>query len=381
MAASDFERNKLRKQLLSDTPFPGGLDFSRPIIVARKATPVPVGMMIAAGWPFQSPQKRTVESLDNLPWIQVTPKERERFDRGEPLLIRLQAFGMRPERSSGGQVTDHIEKQIHNAFKVNVFVISECLRHLVQLRDGKNRRNWANRPAAANFIFDEELLPLPWPEHDHRTIEKHRRHLLDTAWRDGQRPKFLQCLYPSNNTLRGEIADRAKGFRGQRKDVIAEEIRFLKTQFVSLNMCRERAREFRRIENEISESMRRDPDAEGFLDPKQAEVAAGFNHPIDAGAVFPAVYAGNFDPKLIFHHLASLNGFDFIRDIGRIARKQSIPVSPAQLTKQIERNRQHLKEHPEMFNERLHPELMSGWEFLLYAYKICEGECKKHPSR
>jgi len=133
--------------------------------------------------------------------------------------------------------------------------------------------------------------------------------------------------------------------------------------------------EFRCIENEISQSMRQDPDAERDLDPKQAEVAAGFNHPIDAGAVFPAVYAGDFDPRLMFHWLASLKSFDFIRDIGRIARKQSAPLSPAQIIERIERSRQHLKEQPEMFVERQHPELMSGREFLLYAYKICEDQC------
>jgi hypothetical protein len=299
----------------------------------------------------------------------------------EPLLVRANAFGMRPEQSSGGQVIDNIEKQINDAFSVNVFVIFERLRRLVPLRDGENVRNWADQEAAQNFVFDKELLPLPWPERDHRTTGKHRRRLIDTAWRNGQRQKFLRCLYPSGGTLRREIAAWAEGFRGQRKDVIAEEIRFWKTQFVALNMCRERAREFRCIENELSKSMQREPDAEGFLDPKQAEVAAGFNHPIDAGAVFPAAYAGDFDPKLMFHRLASLKGFEFIRDIGRIARRQSEPLSPAQIIEQMECSRQHLKEHPEVFSERRHPELMSGREFLLYAYKICEDQCVAYPSR
>ncbi|MBC9884111.1 hypothetical protein G8O24_43465, partial [Bradyrhizobium sp. INPA01-394B] len=45
-------------------------------------------------------------------------------------------------------------------------------------------------------------------------------------------------------------------------------------QFVALNMCRERAKEFRFIESEISESIRREPDGDGFLDPKQAALAA-----------------------------------------------------------------------------------------------------------
>jgi hypothetical protein len=244
----------------------------------------------------------------------------------------------------------------------------------VPLRDGKNVRNWADQEAAQNFIFDKELLPLPWPERDHRTTGKSRRHLIDTAWRNGQRQKFLRCLYPGSR-LRREIAAWAEDFRGKRKDVIEEEIRFQKTQFVALNMCRDRAREFRFIESEISESIRREPDGDGFLDPKQASVAAGFNHPIDAGAVFPAVYAGDFDPKLMFHRLASLRGFEFIRDIGRIARGQLATSSPAQLAEQVERNWQHLEAQPEMFSERLHPELMSGREFLLYAYAIFEGQC------
>ena len=390
LPTSDIERNKLRKLLLSDTPFQRYLDFSRPVVAVsgeairegRAAYPpqVPLKMKIAAGWPAQSLQGMIVDSLDDPLPIQATPEERERFDRGEPLLVRANMVGMRPERSSGGQVADDIEKQIKDAFAVNVFVIFERLRYLVPLRDGKNVRNWADQEAAQNFIFDKELLPLPWPERDHRTTGKRRRRLIDTAWRNGQRQKFLRCLDPSKR-LRREIAAWAEGFRGQRQDVIEEEIRFQKTQFVALNMCRERAKEFRFIESEISESIRREPDGDGFLDPKQAAVAAGFNHPIDAGAIFPAVYAGDFDPKLMFHRLASLKGFEFVRDIGRIARRQSAPLSPAQFIERIERSRQHLEEQPEMFSERRHPELMSGREFLLYAYKNYEDQCAAYLAR
>lgn len=390
LPTSDNERNQLRKLLLSDTPFQGYLDFSRPIVAVsgeairkgRAAFPpqVPLTIKMAAGWPAQSLQGMIVDSLDAPLLIQATPEERERFDRGEPLLVRANMVGMRPERSSGGQVTDDIEKQINDAFAVNVFVIFERLRHLVPLRDGKNVRNWADQEAAQNFIFDKELLPLPWPERDHRATGKRRRRLIDTAWRNGQRQKFLRCLYPSS-TLRREIAAWADGFRDQRKDMIGEEIRFQKTQFVALNMCRDRAREFRRIENKISKSMRQDPDAEEVLDPKQAEVAAGINHAIDAGSVFPAVYAGNFDPKVMFHRLASLKGFEFIRDIGRIARRQSAPLCPVQFIERIERSRQHLEEQPEMFSERQHPELMSGREFLLYVYEIYEDQCAAYLAR
>lgn len=386
----DIERNKLRKLLLSDTPFHGYLDFSRPVVAVsgeairkgRAAYPpqVPLKIKIAAGWPAQSLQGMIVDSLDDPLPIQATPEERERFDRGEPLLVRATMVGMRPERSSGGQVADDIEKQIKDAFAVNVFVIFERLRYLVPLRDGKNVRNWADQEAAQNFIFDKELLPLPWPERDHRTTGKRRRRLIDTAWRNGQRQKFLRCLYPSSR-LRREIMAWAEGFRGNRKDVIEEEIRFQKTQFVALNMCRERAKEFRFIESEISESIRREPDGDGLLDPKQAEVAAGFNHPIDAGAVFAAVYAGDFDPKLMFHRLASLKGFEFVRQLGRTTRGQLATSSPVQLAEQIGRSRQHLQEQPEMFSERRHPELMSGREFLLYAYKIYEDQCAVYLAR
>src|SRR5579864_2518465 len=104
-------------------------------------------MMKAAGWPSQRAQIVIVERFDDLPAILATPNERERFDRGEPLLFRAQAFGLRPVRSSGGQVADDIEKQINDAFAVNVFVIFERLRRLVRLRDGKNVRNWANQEA------------------------------------------------------------------------------------------------------------------------------------------------------------------------------------------------------------------------------------------
>ncbi len=387
---SDIERNKLRKLLLSDTPFQRYLDFSRPVVAVsgeairegRAAYPpqVPLKIKIAAGWPAQSLQGMIVDSLDDPLPIQATPEERERFDRGEPLLVRANMVGMRPERSSGGQVTDDIEKQIKDAFAVNVFVIFERLRHLVPLRDGKNVRNWADQEAAQNFIFDNELLSLPWPERDHRTTGKRRRRLIDTAWRNGQRQKFLRCLYPGSR-LRREIAAWAEDFRGKRKDVIEEEIRFQKTQFVALNMCRERAKEFRCIESEISESIRREPDGDGLLDPKQAAVAAGFNHPIDAGAVFPAVHAGDFDPKLMFHRLASLKGFEFVRQLGRTTRGQLATSSPVQLAEQVERSRQHLKEQPEMFSERLHPELMSGREFLLHAYKNYEDQCAAYPAR
>ena len=384
LPTSDIERNKLRKLLLSTTPFQGDLDFSRPIVVVsrdairkgRAAYPSQVALKIkiAAGWPGQHLQGMIVDSLDDPLPIQATPEEREQFDRGEPLLVRANMVGMRPERTSGGQVTDDIEKQIKDAFAVNVFVIYERLRHLVPLRDGKNVRNWANQEAAQNFIFDSELLSLPWPERDHRTTGKSRRRLIDTAWRNGQREKFLRCLYPSSR-LRREIAAWAEDFRGKRKDVIEEEIRFQKTQFVALNLCRARAKEFRCIESEISESIRREPDGDGFLDPKQAEVAAGLNHPIDAGAVFPAVYAGDFDPEPMFYRLASVKGFEFVRQLGRTARGQSATSSPARLAEQVECNRQHLEAQPKLFSERLHPELMSGREFLLQAYAIFEGQC------
>ncbi len=383
LPTSDVERNKLRKLLLSDAPFQGFLDFSRPIVVVRRdairkrgatCPQVALKMKMAAGWPAQSLQGMIVDSLDDPLAIQATPEERKRFDRGEPLLVHANMVGLRSERTSGGQVTDDIEKQINDAFAVNVFVIFERLRHLVPLRDGRNVRNWANQEAAQNFIFEKELLPLPWPEHDHRTTERSRRRLIDTAWRNGQRQKLLRCLYPGSR-LRREIAAWAEDFRGQRKDVIEEEIRFQKTQFVALNACRERAKEFRCVESEISESIRREPDGDGLLDPERAAVAAGFNHPIDAGAIFPAIYAGNFDPKLMFQRLASLKSFEFVRDIGRIARGQSAPLSSAHFVEQIERSRQHLREQPEVFSERLHPELMSGREFLLRAYAIFEGQC------
>lgn len=385
LPTSDIERNNLRKLLLSKTPFQEHLDLSRPIVVVSRdairkrgaACPPQVALKIkmAAGWPAQNLQGMIVDSLDHPLAIQATPEERERFDRGEPLLVRANMVGLRPERTSGGQVADDIEKQINDAFAVNVFVIFERLRHLVPLRDGKHVRNWANQEAAQNFIFEKELLPLPWPEHDHRKTGKSRHRLIDTAWRNGQRQKLLRCLYPSSS-LRRKISGWAEGFRGQRKDVIEKEICFQKTQFVALNMCRERAKEFRCIESEISESIRREPDGGGLLDSRRALVAAGFNHPIDAGAIVPAIYAGNFDPRLMFHRLANLKGFEFVRDIGRIARGQSAPLSSAHFVEQIERSRQHLAEQPEVFSERLHPELMSGREFLLYAYTILEGQCE-----
>ncbi|MFX7086585.1 hypothetical protein ABTI07_18485, partial [Acinetobacter baumannii] len=61
LPTSDIERNKLRKLLLSDTPFQRYLDFSRPVVAVsgeairegRAAYPpqVPLKMKIAAGWP------------------------------------------------------------------------------------------------------------------------------------------------------------------------------------------------------------------------------------------------------------------------------------------------------------------------------------------
>lgn len=388
---SDRERNRLRRQYLENGPFPELIDFSRPIVVVsgdairngKAGYPPQVApeMKTAAGWPVRHLQAMIVESLDDPLPIQATPEERKRFDRGEPLLVRANMVGMRPQRPSGGQVDDDIETQIKNAFAVNVFVLFERLRHLVPLRDGKNVRNWADRDSAKQFIFEKELLPLPWPEQDHCKTGKRRFRVIDTAWRNGQRQKFLQCLYPGGKTLRREIATWAEGFRGKRRDMIAEEIRFQKTQFVALNLCRERAKEFRRIEYAISENLRQEPDGDGFLDSRLAEVAAGFNHPIDAGVVLPAVYAGDFDPRLMFQRLASLKSFGFIRDIGRIARGQSAPLSPAQFIERIECSRRHLTEQSEMFVERQHPELMSGREFLLYAYRICDDQCTAYLAR
>jgi hypothetical protein len=110
-------------------------------------------------------------------------------------------------------------------------------------------------------------------------------------------------------------------------------------------------------------------------------MATGLNHPIDAGAVFPAVYAGNFDPRLMFHRLASVKSFGFVRDMGRIARGQSAPLSPAQFVERIESSRKRLEEKPEMFSDRAHPELMSGREFLLHAFGLCEDQCAHYLPR
>lgn len=132
------------------------------------------------------------------------PEERERFDRGEPILVRPNPVALRPKRSSGGQAADDIERHMNDAFAVFVFVTFERLRHLIPLRDGKNVRNWADQEAAQDFIFERELLPLPWPEHDHRTTDKRRRDLLDTARRNGQRPKLFASLLSEPSAAQGD---------------------------------------------------------------------------------------------------------------------------------------------------------------------------------
>ena len=144
---SDWKRNKLRERLLTKGPFPELIDFSRPfVVVSAKAMRegmgtyrphVPLEMKTAAGWPARHLPGLVLDSLDDLLPIQATPEERERFDRGEPILVRMSVCGMRAEQPSGGQPTDDIEKRIKNAFAVNVFVIFERLRYLVPLRDGK----------------------------------------------------------------------------------------------------------------------------------------------------------------------------------------------------------------------------------------------------
>jgi hypothetical protein len=89
---SDSERNKVRKQLLAEMTFAGLPDFSRPIIVVSREAirtgkttylpPVPLEMMIDAGWPSQRNQMVIVKSLDDPLAIQAAPEERERFCRG-----------------------------------------------------------------------------------------------------------------------------------------------------------------------------------------------------------------------------------------------------------------------------------------------------------
>ncbi|WP_291715750.1 hypothetical protein [Bradyrhizobium sp.] len=84
-------------------PFQGYLDFSRPIVAVsgeaiRKGRAAyrrgfRLKIKMAAGWAAQSLQGLSVDSLDDPLAIQATPEERERFDRGEPLLVRANMVG------------------------------------------------------------------------------------------------------------------------------------------------------------------------------------------------------------------------------------------------------------------------------------------------
>jgi hypothetical protein len=380
LPTSDVEREKLRQRLLTLMDF-SGLDFNRPLIMlsrdallsGKMAFPpkIPPAMLAKVGWPPQT-WIGSPDDFDPMPVV-MYPDERERFDRGEPILVRPNPVGLRPKPSSGGQATDDIERHINDAFAVFVFVTFERLRHLVPLRDGKNVRNWADQEAAQDFIFERELLPLPWPEHDHRTTYKRRRDLLDTAWRNGQRPKLLRRFYPSRQ-LRKEIAIWAERFRDKRRQEIEQEIRFLKTQFVSLNLCRGRAREFRRTEAAISKFMQQHRDDDTYPNQALMEVAAGFNLRVDLGDVAPAAYAGDFDPRPIFLRLASLRSFEFFRQLGKAARGNVPEFSPGTFVERIAESRHVLNEQPELLAERRHPELMSGREFQLYAYVAYERQ-------
>lgn len=385
LPTSNVERSKLRNKLLAEFNFDqlGLPDLSRPVIVVSldaflsgKTPPkIPPAMLAAAGSPpailaaAGSPARFV--KMDQLPPVEMSPEERERFDRGEPLLVRLTITGLRPKRSSGGQVRDDIERHINDAFAVFVFVIFERFRHLIPLRDGKNVRNWANQEVANDFIFERELLPLPWPKQDHRSTDKDRRSLIDTAWRNGQRPKLLRRFYPGRQQ-RKEIAIWAKRFSGKRRQEVEEEIRFQKTQFVSLNLCRERAREFRRAENEISEFFREHQDDDAYPGQALTEATLGFNQLVDLGDVAPAVYAADFDPRPIFHRLESLRSFDFFRQLGIAARGNVPELSPGMFGEFIAESRRCLNEDPQLFTERRHPELMTGREFMFYAYVAYE---------
>jgi len=392
LPTSDIEREKLRKQMLELMNYEG-LDAKRPIVAlslealrsGKLVLPltIPPPMQAMVGWPPQV-WFLSSEDLDLMPG-KMWPEERERFDRGEPVLIRLKPIGLRSSMPNGGQPKDDIEEQAGDAFAVGVFVIFERLRYLVPLRDGKNVCNWLNQEAAKDAIFKRELLPLPWPASDYRKTDKERLDHIDTAWsvgkrwdfkkRNGQRRKILGRLYPCRpGQLRDEIAIWADSYRNKRRQEIEEEIRFLKTQFVSLNLCRERAREFRRAENEISKFISEHQDDDKNPDRALMEAAAGFNLRVDLGDAAPAAYAGDFDPRLIFLRLESIRSFEFIQQLGKTARGNVPEWSPGTFAEHIAESRQVLNDAPELLSERRHPELMSGREFLLYAYAAYERQ-------
>jgi len=297
----------------------------------------------------------------------ISLQDREKFNRGEPLLLSAGVFGHRPPRPSGGRFDDELEKHIKAASAVNFFAICKRLQHLIPLRNGLRRtaraaqqRKWAPAKVPLNIVYDE-LLELPWPRSDHRVSDDGRLGMMTTMQKEGRQRANWTRLFVCDD-LTSDIERWAAGMSGKSRSEIETEIRFQKTQFVSLNRCRARAEEFRTTENEVCDRLRRDQDAQLH----QMMTLVGDNA-LELDALLPAVYAGDFDPRPIWFRLSGITGFALLRELGRIARGQSPTVEPALLAKRIEACCDGLAGNPGLFCVSKHPHLMSGREFALHA--------------
>jgi len=376
---ADADRRRTRREILqavSDTA--QGIDFTRPLIVySRNAVaqgtikfPPPEMLAKASDNSGKPVQRFILDSLDDLGVTTViSPKAREKFNQGEPLLLSASVFGHRPPRPSGGRFDDELEKQIKAAAAVNFFAICKRLQYLIPLRNGLARRfqNAASRGKASlekapfSRVYDE-LLDLPWPRSDHRISDENRLGMMATLQKEGRQRANWNRLFACRD-LATEIKRWAGRMSGHPKTEIETEIRFQKTQFVSLNKCRARAEEFRTTENEVCDRLRRDQDAQLH----QMMTLVGDNAPLEVDALLPAVYAGDFDPRPIYFRLSGVTGSELFRELGRIARGQPPTLDAAILAKRIEACRQGLARDPTLFCVSEDPQLMSGREFALHA--------------
>lgn len=327
MADGDFKARKnkffahLRKQ---DLP-----DFHRPMVlfdlnrVKQGHHEIPEKLLKDIKETPETVQRAAV-TADDLHRFSLSHGDRARFNRGEPLILAANVIDLRPKLKRGGQALDPHEEAIKTAFYVVTFVVIERLRHLLAL-ERPNTAATHKKPRSLEEVC-EKLLPVIAEELADNGDGEHHLKMLGTAMQRGKESKLWLKLFSCDN-LRAQV--KIWALKPDFKDPLLrrEEWRFQMTQFISMLLCRKRAKELRQVEEAIGREALKGRDANRGQAAKHA--AADFDG--GAGRLFAAAYAGDINPSHIFFRFQpDRENYDLLRLLGRAERGLAVTLTVEQ---------------------------------------------------
>lgn len=297
----------------------GFVDIGRSVALFNLSTlqgpipDLPQELLDIAGESAESIQRLLVD-LEELPLVSLSHEQERQFRNGQPVLIR---FGMEPhreKRSSGGQVKDLCEKQIHVGLATTVYIVVERLRYLMYFRD---QRKFASVNDHRDVAFG--LLAEMWPRADNLRLTREKRiNHLETLWNKGRRPQVWSQLYPVKD-LNKKIESWATSFENVSKERLIQEIAFQQCLVLGLLHCEIRAEVFRKTISKISDKVSRSSEESKG----DRAILAGVHpeHHCLHADVLAAAFAGDINPSNLFQNLESYREFfDTMRLIGSVSR-------------------------------------------------------------